>query len=149
MFSYEIIRNFEQIAPHTYEAKLSDGEKLQVKMVWVKTQAIIEILLGFGSDIKDAILSLVDGDRKAAIEAVVASLSRDMIQNFFTEANRIACIALDEYDDQGKLIEAGDTSMMAPEDVFAVMNIVMTDITELLKNVLRPTPKPPKKKGRK
>jgi hypothetical protein len=145
MPTFEPVKNFEQIGPHLYELTLSDGSKVEVKMVWAKTQAIIEILLGFGSDIKEALLALIDGNKKAALESVIASLSRDMVSNFFHEADKIACIALDEYDDSGKLVQSGNTSLMAPEDVFSVMNLVMTDITALLKNVLRPTQKQPKK----
>lgn len=133
--------HFSKIGPHLYDLTYEDGTTQQIKIVWAKTQPIIQIILGFGEDVKASLLALLDGDKAAAIEAIIHTLSRSMVDTFFEEANRIACIALDEYDEKGKLVKAGDTTLMAPEDVFSVMAMVLHDITELLKNVLRPAQK--------
>jgi hypothetical protein len=136
---FQLVDSAEQIGPHLYDLTFQDGSKKQIKLVWAKTQPILQIILGFGEDVKASLLALIDGDKTAAIEAIIHTLSRDMVNTFFLEANRIACIALDEYDEKGKLMRVGDTTLMEPEDVFTVMSAVLMDINSLLKNVLGPS----------
>jgi hypothetical protein len=134
----EIKKAYEQIGPHRYIVDFTDGTKREIRIAWVKTNAILKIILGFGSEIKDALLALLDGNIRAAAELAVNALSQKVVTTFFDQADEIARIALDEYDDQGKLVKAGDTTLMEPEDVLQVIQVVITDIVALLKNVLRP-----------
>lgn len=137
MDTFERVETFEEIGPHLYKVNFVDGPR-ELKMVWVKTNAILKTVVGLSTDLKSVLLALVDGDKKEAIEKAIDGISMSLINSFFNAANDIANIAMDEYDDRGKLIRRGDVTMMYPEDVKAVLDMVIYDVVGLLKNVLRP-----------
>jgi hypothetical protein len=134
----EKVETFEKIGPHIYKTKFLDGSEVEIRLVWAKTNVILKKIMGFSVEIKTALLTLLDGDTRGAIQAAIASISDQMIYNFFDDVNEIVCRALDEYDEKGKLVKAGDTTLMNPEDVKAVIEVVIADIMDLLKNVLGP-----------
>lgn len=134
----EKIETFEKVGPHIYKVKFLDGSDVEVRLVWAKTNVILKKIMGFGVEIKSALLNLLDGNTKGAVEVVIDTISEQMIYNFFDDVNEIVCRALDEYDDKGKLVKVGDTTLMNPEDVRAVVEVIVSDISDLLKNVLGP-----------
>ena len=134
----ERVETHEKIGPHIYKVQFLDGSTKEVRLTWVKTNLILKKILGFSVEIKTALLALLGGDTKSAIESVIDTISDQMIFNFFDDVNEIVARALDEYDERGKLVKVGDTTMMNPEDVKAIVEVIVTDISDLLKNVLGP-----------
>lgn len=134
----ERVETYEKVGPHIYKVKYLDGTEHEIRLTWVKTNLILKKVLGFSVEIKTALLSLLGGDTKTAVESVIDTISEQMIFNFFDDVNEIVCRCLDEYDEKGKLVKVGDTTLMNPEDVKAIVEVVVTDISDLLKNVLRP-----------
>ena len=134
----ERVETHEKIGPHIYKVQFLDGSTKEVRLTWVKTNLILKKILGFSVEIKTALLALLGGDTKSAIESVIDTISDQMIFNFFDDVNEIVAKTLDEYDERGKLVKVGDTTMMNPEDVKAIVEVIVTDISDLLKNVLGP-----------
>lgn len=133
------LRTFEKIGPHKYRIDMVDGETKSIDMVWRKTNAIIKIIVGFSTEVKDSLMALMNGDQADAVKILISSISKDLINNFFDEANEIANIALDEYDSHGKVVRHGDVQLLYPEEVKAVLDVVVFDLVGVLKNVLRPS----------
>lgn len=134
----ERVETYEKVGPHIYKVKFLDGTTKDISLTWVKTNLILKKILGFSVEIKTALLALLGGDTKSALESVIDTISDQMIYNFFDDVNEIVSRALDEYDEKGKLVKTGDTTLMNPEDVKAIVEVVVTDISDLLKNVLGP-----------
>ncbi len=157
--------NFEILGQHKYKVTLTgkdaDGRAIPVERIihfpYIKTSSALKIFLGTSGEFRELVKAMFTkgsvtsgGFNVDRLEILHKAL--DMLNDHFAGAlvdafTQVINIALDEYDDDGRKVAAGDCAMMDPEDVHKVFKIVIEDMGVVLKNVFGMEVTKPKKKN--
>lgn len=134
----EKIRSYEVIELHKYKVILSIGERI-ISLPYIKTSAIIAIFLGTSGEFKDILKGIIISGGITVSEEIINKafnlLNMDFAMNLREQLNEVINIVLDEYDKDGNLVKKGNCLMMQIEDIKKIIDIVIYDIGQVLKNV--------------
>ncbi len=159
--SFETVIDNGILKLHTYVAHFSTGDKT-IKLPYGKTSLISAILFGSVTEFRELIKEYIQPEsitinvaelKRKIIMKALDILDRDFSVKILDQVNDVMNIVLTEYDADGKVIKEGNCFNLPPEDIKVLVDILIYDIPEVLKNVfgvgVTKQSLPPIKRGRK
>jgi hypothetical protein len=144
-------KSFDVLELHKYKVVLSEKDpktgkqkEIIISLPYVKTSAITAILFGSATEFKEIIKETISPEgikfdmamvKFNTITKALDLLNRGFMENLNQQLTDVVNIALDEYDSDGNKVKDGKCSMMAPEDIKAIVDVLLYDIGEVIKNV--------------